>query len=329
MSKVDTFVSVVAPLFNAGALVADFAREAVAVLSATYTNYELVLVDDGSTDDTAQRAREVLAQQPCVRYLRLSRHFGMEIAITSGLDQVIGDFVVIMRPECDPPELIPQMVERARLGSGMVVGVRQDRSGEPLWYRAGARLFYALARPVLPAEMPRNGTDFRVLSRQVVNAVTRLKDKYRALRLLSLYVGFAHERFPYQPRWRGPPRSRRFGEALALAVGMVVTSSAHPLRLLAGLGLLASGLNLLYMLYVVAIFFFKDQVAEGWTTLSLQASGMFFLVFLILTALCEYVGRILEESRDRPLYYVVEEKNSNVLIADAERRNVSRNVANG
>jgi hypothetical protein len=109
---------------------------------------------------------------------------------------------------------------------------------------------------------------------------------------------------------------------------MVVTSSAHPLRLLAGLGLLASGLNLLYMIYVVAIFFLKDQVAEGWTTLSLQASGMFFLVFLILTALCEYVGRILEESRDRPLYYVVEEKNSNVLIADAERRNVSK-VSNG
>src|SRR5262245_5015932 len=310
MSKVDTFVSVVAPLYNAGAVVLEFAGETVGVLAAAFTNYELVLVDDGSTDDTAVKAREVLGRYPCVRYLRLSRRFGREIAITSGLDQVIGDFVVIMRPECDPPELIPEMVERARHGSGMVIGVRKNRRDEPFWYRAGTALFYALTRPLLPAEMPRNGTDFRVLSRQVVNAITRLKDKYRALRLLSLYVGFAHEQFTYQPRWRGRPRSRRPGEALSLAVGMVVTSSAHPLRMLAGLGLLASGLNLLYIGYVVAIFFLKKQVAEGWTTLSLQAAGMFFLVFLILTALCEYVGRILEESRDRPLYYVVEEKNS-------------------
>ena len=108
---------------------------------------------------------------------------------------------------------------------------------------------------------------------------------------------------------------------------MVISYSTQPLRWVSWLGLLASGLNLLYMVYVLATYLLRSRVAEGWTTLSLQASGMFFLLFLCLSVLSEYVGRILEESRDRPLYHVLEERNSNVLLANRDRTNIVKESA--
>lgn len=317
----DAFVSVVAPLQDDGDIVEGYAADVLAVLAASYTNYELVLVDDGSRDATPEVVDRILQAHKCVRYVRLSRRFGLEIAVAAGLDTVIGDYTVVMLPASDPPALVPELVQRAR-STGVVSGVRTDRGGQPAWARLGAGAFYALAG-ACRIELPKHGTHFQALSRQAVNGVTRIKDKYRSLRLLSASVGYGKETLPYQPIARRPtPRHRGFLDSLALGVGLVVSSSTQPLRLVSGLGLAASTLNLLYMLYVVAVYFLKDDVAEGWTTTSLQLSSMFFLMFLIMTVLAEYVGRILEEAKDRPLYHVVEERNSNVVVADAERRNV-------
>lgn len=323
MARSDCFISVVAPVSNDGPIVEGFVRDTLGVLREHYANYELVLVDDGSTDDSVQRIGELLRQHECVRLIRLSRHFGDEVAIASGLDSVIGDFVVILRPDSDPPALIPEFVARARSGHGIVYGVRTSREGEPFWQRLGARLFYWLCIRVLGVALSPNSTDFRVLSRQALNAVGRVKDRSRYLRILTLSVGFANTAIPYQQVHRRPHvRRRSFTESVGLAWDIMVTQSTHPLRMVSWLGLGASTLNLLYMMYVAAIFLFKPSVMEGWTTLSLQASTMFFLVFLILAVLCEYIGRILEETRERPLYHVLEERNSNVLLAQAHRTNV-------
>jgi len=329
MAVLDCFVSVVAPVHQCGGFIQEFIAEVMAVLRGHYTNYELVLVDDGSTDETPKKVSEALSQYPCIRYIRLSRHFGMETAIASGLDTVIGDFAVVMLPECDPPGLIPEMVQQARSGAAVVFGVRKDRAGEPFWMRAGAGLFYWATKRVFHGALLPNSTQFRVLSRQAVNAVTRIKEKYRYLRLLSFHVGYANQSFLYTPVWRdGKRRGRGFWDSVGLAINMVVSYTTHPLRWVGWLGLLASGLNLLYMGYVITMFLLlKDRIAEGWTTLSLQASGMFFLLFLCLSVLAEYVGRILEESRDRPLYHVLEERNSNVLLADKERTNIVKESA--
>lgn len=322
MAMVDCFVSVVAPLANCGPVVSGYVDEVMGILKDSYTNYELVLVDDGSDDDTPARVREALSRHPCVRYIRLSRRFGTEIAIASGLESVIGDFTVVMLPECDPPALIPEIVAQARAGQGVAFGIRKDRAGDPLWLKLGAFVFYWLARHIFRWELPRNSTEFRVLSRQAVNALSRVKDRFRYLRLLSLQVGYGSQGFVYTPVWRGAPRRRRgFGDSVSLAIGMIVAYSTHPLRWVTWLGVGASLLNLLYISYVVGIFLLKPQVAEGWTTMSLQVSGMFFLLFLLLAVLAEYIGRLVEESAERPLYYVMEERNSNVLVAE-RRTNV-------
>jgi polyisoprenyl-phosphate glycosyltransferase len=323
MAVSDCFVSVVAPLRNDSTIVADFVAEVMDVLRANYTNYELVLVDDGSDDDTVAEVTSLLGRYECIRLIRLSRKFGTEIAIASGIDSVIGDFVVVMLPDTDPPRLMPDMVRQARNGQGIVFGVRKSRAGEPFLMRVATDVFYWAASKLFQLRIPKDSTKFLVLSRQAVNAVTQIKDRYRYIRVLSAYVGYSNQTFVYEPINRyGRPRTKGFLEAVNLAVGIIVTNSTHPLRFVSWLGFIAGALNVLYGAYVIAVYLFRSHVAEGWTTVSLQASCMFFFVFLILTVLSEYVGHILEESRERPLYYVLEERNSSVLLADQERRNV-------
>lgn len=323
MATSDCFVSVVAPLYNDAEIVEAFIVEVIIILQENYSNFELVLVDDGSTDHTGVKVTSLLNRYKCIRLIRLSRRFGTEIAIASGLDSIIGDFAVVMLPDSDPPQLIPEIVLQAREGQGVVFGIRKDRSGEPFMIRVATHLFYWLCRKILNLSLPENSTHFRVLSRQAVNALIQIRDRHRYLRLLSTYVGYTNQSFYYTSINRyGRPKTKGFFEALDLGIGIIVTNSTHPLRFVSGMGLFAGTLNVVYVAYVMAIYFFKDRVAEGWTTLSLQTAGMFFFVFLILTVLSEYVGHILEESKERPLYYVLEEKNSSVLIADQERRNV-------
>jgi dolichol-phosphate mannosyltransferase len=323
MPVTDCFVSVVVPLRDDASIIDGFIADVMTVLRRNFGNYELVLVDDGSEDDTVERVVALLDQYECIRILRLSRSFGEEVAITAGLDSVIGDFTVIMLPNSDPPELIPEFVERARRGTGVVFGVRRSRPGEGILTRIGAAVWYGYSRRFLDLNLPRNSSQFRTLSRQAVNAVVRIRDKYRYLRVLSADVGFAATGIEYDPVIRNPAKQQRgFWERTGVSIDIVVANSRHPLRVVTALGVIASVVNLLYVCYVVAIYLFRGHVAEGWTTLSLQNAAMFFFVFMILTVMSEYVGHILVESRDRPLYYVSGERNSSAAIADRNRRNI-------
>lgn len=325
MARSDCFVSVVAPLSNDGSMVGAFVSEVIDVLRANYTNYELVLVDDGSKDDTIERVMSLLDQYECIRLIRLSRKFGTEIAIASGLDSVIGDFVVVLLPESGPVALIPEVVRRAQAGQDIIFGVRKSRAGEPLWLRLGARFFYWVCGRVLGLSIPQDATEFQVLSRRAVNAVIQIKDKHRYLRVLSSYVGYANQSFTYEPVSRyGSLRSKGFLSGLELAVSIIVTNSTGPLRLVSAAALLASVANGVYFGYVAVGTLLGHRAMEGSTALTLMASGMFVVVLGVLAVLCEYVGRIVDDSRGRPLYYVLEERTSSVLLADHERRNVVR-----
>jgi glycosyltransferase involved in cell wall biosynthesis len=323
MARADLFVSVIAPLRDDGTIVEEFLTELGAVLRATYANYEIVLVDDASEDETVARVEGLLGTVECVRLIRLSRSFGVEVAITAGLETSIGDFVVVMMPETDPPALIPEIVESCRNGAGIVTGVTQTDQPRSAAASLMARAFRWYARRFWRTDVLTDATHFRVLSRQAVNAFTQLRDGYRQLRWYSATIGFRAASFGYAPlRRSGRAGQRSFWAHAVEAIEMIIVNSRHPLRFASHLGLLASGANLLYLCYVVAVYLFRDHVAEGWTTLSLQQGVMFFLVFVVLTVLSEYTGRILEETRHRPLYFIMDEKNSSVLLSDRERRNV-------
>jgi glycosyltransferase involved in cell wall biosynthesis len=317
------FVSVVVPLQNDADILESFFEELARIVRERWQNYEIVLVDDGSTDDTARLVAALLLKHECVRYLRLSRSFGVEVAILAGLDTVIGDVIVVIQPENDPPAILPAFVDKARAVNGIVYGLRSKSLREPLLYTAGRKLFTRLARSLIDVDLPERATLFMALTRQSLNAVIRIKDKSRALRIYSSYVGFAHYFLEYEPAPRRPvPRTKGISEGIERGMSLIVANSTRPLRIVSLLGLLMSFLNVAYIVYVFGIAAFKQQVAEGWITISLQHAFMFMFLFLILSILCEYVGRLLAETRDRPLYFVAEERTSSVMIRDEDRRNV-------
>ena len=204
MPSTDAFISVLAPLHDDAAIVDDFVRETSAVLSAHFANYEIVLVDDGSKDGTADKAASLLDRYPCCRLIRLSRRFGMETAITAGLDSAVGDFAAILLPAMDPPDKIPDIVRLAREGADIVFGIRRNRKGDPVWLRLGAGLFFRWAEPLFGVRIPKSVTHFRVLSRPVINALARTQDSQRYLSLLGSSLGYSSRSYLYDPIERSP-----------------------------------------------------------------------------------------------------------------------------
>jgi glycosyltransferase involved in cell wall biosynthesis len=317
------FISVIVPLEDDGDIVEPFAEELLAALRAGWSSYEVVLVDDASRDSTRDCALRLCARHECLRYLRLSRRSGREVALLAGMDNVIGDVIVVLQPEVDPPELLPRFAAAARETGGIAYGVSPRPAIHGFLYGLGRRLFARLASRVLEIDLPAGATLYMAFTRQALNAVNQIRDKARAVRIFGAVTGFPVERIAYaqMPR-RSRPRSKSVREGLRRAVSLIVTNSTKPLRWMSLLGVGSASLCLLYVAYVFAVAIWKERVAEGWITLSLVFTGLFFLLFLILAVVCEYVGRLLEESRDRPSYFVAEERSSSVLVADATRRNV-------
>jgi polyisoprenyl-phosphate glycosyltransferase len=304
----ESLISIVAPLEgDTTATVVAFVEETVAVLRQLVTHYEIILVDDGVSAETVAGVRALLERYDFVRFLRLSRHFGEETAIAAGLDVAIGDYVIVMLPNMDPPSLIPEFFERARADTDIVYGVRLHRKSEPFWYRAGARLFYWYINSVVKAGIPNDSTQFRCMSRQVVNAITQIRDPDQYLRLLTSYIGFRKEALPYSPINRtGEPTVRPKREAVNLARALVMDHTTHPLRTVIWIGVVIA----LFNAVVVAV-----QGGE------LHDALAFLVLSVMLAFVGEYVGGLSRRMRDRPAYYVREEHTSSVLLRE-ERRNV-------
>lgn len=316
----NTVVSVVVPLENARAIVADFLHDLDRVMSAHYRFYEIVLVDDGSMDGTLGEVRGILETMGNVRYMRLSRSFGRDIAISAGIESAMGDFVVTLAPESDPVDQIPAMVRRCREIGGIVQGQAENPIQRSALREWAGNYFRAYCMKRFGVEIRRGADDFRAISRQAVNAMLQIHEQSRYLRVLTQTVGYDHEFFPYSRKARTKASDKQpVGSELGVAIDLLTSYTRHPLRVVTAAGLLGAMLNLVYALYVVTMFFVKSDIAEGWTTLSLQMSGMFFLVSLILAVMSEYVGTILGEVRSRPLYFVAQEVNSSVLLEDTVR----------
>jgi dolichol-phosphate mannosyltransferase len=323
MGKADVFVSVVAVCRDQAGVLPAFVREVSAVLDEHYTNYEILLLDNSSTDATAATVRGLLGSARCVRYLQLSRQTDEETALTAGLDAAIGDYVVTLHPDLDPPAEIPTLVERCRAGADVVVGVEKNPPPRGRAYDFLRRVYLRLTKSLVRLEPVTGITTFRCLSRAAVNALTRVRTRRRYFAVVLAEIGFRPSVYPYDRNPRSGVRSvPPLLRSVRTGLSVLVHYSVAPLRWVSVLGLIGSLLSLLYSGYVIAIYLFRRDVLPGWTTLSLQVSGLFFLVFVMLTLIGEYLGRLLEELVDRPLYHVREEQASAVMLTDLARRNV-------
>jgi hypothetical protein len=319
----ESLISIVAPLEGEGGVAVEaFVVETIAVVRELVTHYEIILVDDGTTDDTRDRVKTLLARYDFVRFLRLSRHFGEETAIAAGLDAAIGDYVVVMLPNMDPPALIPQFFERVRADADLVYGVRLHRKNEPLWYRAGAAAFYGYVNGVVRAGLPRDSTQFRCMTRQVVNAITKIRDPESYLRVLTSYVGFRKEALPYAPINRNSRASvRPASDAFHLARSLTIDYSTQPLRFIAWLAVLLA----LMMTGLTGWQFAAGRAdplrARVVDPVLFIMSLEFLIVTVVLAAIAAYVASVARRTRSRPAYYVQEEHTSSVLLRE-DRRNV-------
>ena len=323
MAKLDVFVSATAVLQNNADVLVEFVHDLSNVLQQHYSNYEILLIDNGSVDQTSYLVRELLNKVPCVRYLPLTRRVEGEMAVQVGLDAAIGDYVVNLNPDYDPPAELVSMINQSRLGTDVVIGVDQQPDRRGIVYRTLQKIFVILCQRLLNVNFVEGTTGFRVLTRHAVNSLVNVRQRRRFFAILTTDIGLTTSLHIYSRISRsGKWKNRSLPQAILSELSALVHNSITPLRMATGLGLVGSLLSLAYSFDTIGIYLFKSDVMPGWTTLSLLISGLFAMMFLILAFMGEYVGRLLEESTDRPLDHLREEQSSYLMITDPNRRNV-------
>jgi dolichol-phosphate mannosyltransferase len=268
---------------------------------------EFVLVDDGSRDRTAEMAEQLAARDPRFTVVSLSRNFGHQMAITAGLDFARGDAVVFMDADLqDPPEVVPAMVARWREGYDVVYGRRVTRASDTFFKRATARAFYKLLRFTSKVDIPEDVGDFRLLSRRAADALKALPERHRLLRGLCAWIGFRQTCVDYERPARAAGGTKyTLRKMAALAFDSLFSFSWFPLRLASLAGLVVTAASALWVLvHVILRLFTNVALVPGWTSTVALIGLLGGMNLLALGVLGEYVGRIFEEVKRRPLYCV-------------------------
>lgn len=320
----EALVTVVMVTQNDQDIIAETIQETIQLLSSSYQYYEILVVDNGSTDQSVEKVRALQRSIPNIRLLVLSRRYDQEIAFAAALDNSLGDFVVLMDIQFDPPAVIPELLAKAHQGYDVVIAERKDRSDNTWAEKVLARLFYKIYGNISGFYFSPNASYFRVMSRRAVNSVIKIKNKSRYLKYFNALVGFTQTYVKYDRVYKKDAKQTKVGlvRSAIKAGNVIISNTVLPLRLVSVLGILASLLSLLFLVYVFVVSIIKDQVAEGWISSSVMNAVMFFLMFVFLTVISEYISRILIESKDQPLYFVADEYNSKVLQATKEKINV-------
>ncbi len=301
-------LSVVVPMHDELPNVAAFFARTVPVLEALKTPWEIVCVDDGSRDETFTALLAEHRRDPRVKLLRLSRNFGKEAALTAGLAHARGDAVVPIDADLqDPPELIPELVAKWREGFDVVNAARTSRQGESWFRRVSASAFYKAFEWVAPIRLARDTGDFRLLSRQVVDSLGRLPERSRMMKGLFAWVGFRQAYVPYERPPRLAGRSQwSVGRLFKLAIDGITSFSAWPLRIWSFLGAVIALLAFVYAAFLIVRTLIFGVVVPGYASMMVVLLFVAGVQLMGLGVLGEYLGRVFEEVKQRPLYLVME-----------------------
>lgn len=300
-------LSVVVPCFNEGIHLKQFLKALLNQVRALTNNYEIILVNDGSRDNTRDVALDFVAQGK-IRYLELSRNFGKEAALMAGIDHANGDAVLLIDSDFQHPlDKIPGMAQLWEAGYDMIYGVIANRQSESITKRIGTNLLYKLLN-TSDIAIPENAGDFRWLDRKVVNALQALPERNRFMKGLYAWVGFKSIAIPFELQERQSGTSA-FGLRKLVKLGMagLTSFSEAPLQLWIGLGAAISFLAILYGAYVVFDTVVHGNPVSGWPTLTVALMLFSGIQLLSIGILGEYIGRIFTEVKQRPLYVIAED----------------------
>lgn len=299
-------VSIVVPVFNEGDVLRAFWSRLEKVLDELEVSSEVVFTNDGSTDGSLQILEELRNQDDRVAIVNLSRNFGKEIALTAGLDYATGEAAVVIDADLqDPPELMPEFIKHWRGGYDVVYGVRTSRLGESIVKRLTAFLFYRLMQMTGRVKIPMDTGDFRLLSRRAVESLKRLREQHRFMKGLFTWIGYRQKPIYYQRdgRYAG---STKWGywKLFNLAAEGITSYTIAPLKFSTYMGLLSAAGAVMYSIVVISKTLMYGEPVRGYPTLLVVILFFGGVQLLALGIIGEYLGRIFNETKQRPLYFL-------------------------
>lgn len=302
-------LSIVVPCMNEQEVLRETHQRLVAVLQQAPLNFEIVYVDDGSTDSTPEVLRELQAQDTQVRVVRFSRNFGHQVAITAGLEHASGDAVVIIDADLqDPPEVVLEFLAKWLDGYDVVYGVRTERDGETPFKLWTAKIFYRFISRLSDTRIPLDTGDFRLMDRRVVDSLLSMPERDRFVRGMVSWLGFSQVAVPYHraPRAAGTTKFSLF-KMVRFALDGIFSFSILPLRLATWTGFAASAVAIVGIIIVLLERFFQvPGLVKGWSSAVIAELFIGGVQLICIGIIGEYVGRIYGESKRRPLYIVRE-----------------------
>jgi dolichol-phosphate mannosyltransferase len=303
MPEAVTF-SIVAPVFNEVGSLPELCRRVRQVMEGLGETWELILIDDGCTDGSTQAMAALAAEDEHVRPLYFARNFGHQIAVTAGLDNSRGEAVVVIDADLqDPPEVIPELVAKWREGYEVVYAVRREREGETWFKRVTASIFYRVISRITDVKIPLDTGDFRMLDRQVVDTLNQMRERHRFLRGMASWVGFRQAGVPYKRAARFTGMTKYpFRKMLRLALNAVTGFSYFPLQIATYLGFVSAGISALAIPVVIILRLLGSRAFTGQATTLIAVLFLGGVQLISLGILGEYIGRLYDEAKGRPLY---------------------------
>jgi polyisoprenyl-phosphate glycosyltransferase len=296
-------LSVVAPVYQEEATIEAFCAAVTEALAEL--PFELVLVDDGSTDETGAKLEALAATDRRIKLVRLSRNFGHQAAITAGLDHAGGNVAVMLDSDMqDPPSVIPALLARWRAGADVVYAVRRGRAGESRFKLSTARLFYRLFRSLSAVELEPNSGDFRLLDRRALDALLSMRERSRFLRGMAVWVGFTQDSVLYDRDARYAGKTKfTLGRMLRFSFDAIASFSYRPLQIATALGFVISAVAFI-AIPVVIVLKITGNYLYGFSTVEITILLLGGIQLITIGLIGEYVGRIFDEVKGRPLYLV-------------------------
>ncbi|WES34012.1 glycosyltransferase family 2 protein [Ruminiclostridium papyrosolvens DSM 2782] len=305
--KTRKLLSVVVPVYNEQEVITETYRRLKASLSNLDMDIEYIFINDGSTDNTYLKLNELIVNTD-VKLINFSRNFGHQIAISAGMDYAKGDAVVVIDADLqDPPEIISEMIEKWKEGYEVVYGKRLHREGETLFKKLTAKLFYRVIDNITDIKLPVDVGDFRLIDKKVCDSMKSLPERARYVRGLVSWVGFNQTSIEYKREKRFAGKTKYpLRKMIKLATDGIISFSYRPLKLATFLGMTVSALSFIYLIAILLQKIFTNSTVEGWA--STMVVSLFFngVMLVVIGIMGEYVGRIYEEVKSRPLYVIGE-----------------------
>mgnify|MGYP000854523862 FL=1 len=300
--------SIIAPIYNEKGCFDELYSRVSEVMNSTGEEWEFIMVDDGSTDGSTDLIRELAKKDKKVRPVIFARNFGHQIAVTAGLDYCRGDAAVIIDADLqDPPEVILELIQKWREGYQVVYALRTEREGETFFKKATASAFYKVIYRITDVKIPMNTGDFRLLDRKVVDVMNSMRERHRFLRGMSAWVGYKTIGVPYKRAARFAGKTKYpLKKMITLALTAVTSFSYMPLQMAMIFGFISAGLSILAIPVVVIMRLNGNQFFLGQATTLIAVLFLGGVQLICLGILGEYVGRIYDEAKGRPLYITSE-----------------------